>query len=63
MKLRVPVGDELPLKGFEQGNEGYIAPHGAKTEIKVKPDSQRFQLLTPFPAWDGQGFAEHAFID
>ena len=28
--------------------------HGAKTEIRVKPDSQRLQLLTPFPAWDGQ---------
>ena len=54
MKLSEPVGDELPLKGFEQGNEGYIAPHGAKTEIRVKPDSQRLQLLTPFPAWDGQ---------
>ena len=54
MKLSEPVGDELPLKGFEQGNEGYIAPHGAKTEIRVKSDSQRLQLLTPFPAWDGQ---------
>jgi aconitate hydratase len=54
VKLSEPVGDELPLKGFEQGNEGYIAPHGAKTEIRVKPDSQRLQLLTPFPAWDGQ---------
>ena len=41
VKLSEPVGDELPLKGFEQGNEGYIAPHGAKTEIRVKPDSQR----------------------
>lgn len=53
VKLSEPVGDELPQKGFTPGNEGYIAPSGAKTEIKVKPDSQRLQLLTPFPAWDG----------
>lgn len=53
VKLSEPVGDELPQRGFTPGNEGYIAPSGAKTEIKVKPDSQRLQLLTPFPAWDG----------
>ena len=41
------------MRGFTPGNVGYIAPGGAKTEIKVKSDSQRLQLLTPFPAWDG----------
>ena len=53
VKLSEPVGDELPMRGFTPGNVGYIAPGGAKTEIKVKSDSQRLQLLTPFPAWDG----------
>ncbi len=54
VKLAEPVGEELPLNGFAQGNEGYIAPHGTKTEIRVNPSSQRLQLLTPFPAWEGR---------
>ena len=54
VKLTEPVGDELPLRGFASGDEGYIAPGGAKTAINVNPESQRLQLLTPFPAWDGQ---------
>ena len=54
VKLAEPVGDELPLRGFTSGNEGYIAPGGTKTAINVNPASQRLQLLTPFPAWDGQ---------
>ena len=54
VKLAEPVGDELPLRGFTSGNEGYITPGGTKTAINVNPASQRLQLLTPFPAWDGQ---------
>lgn len=54
MKLAEPEGEELPLRGFTSGNEGYIAPSGTKTAINVNPASQRLQLLTPFPAWDGQ---------
>ncbi|MDR0893362.1 MAG: aconitate hydratase [Mediterranea sp.] len=58
VKLDEPVGDELPTKGFTKGNEGYLAPGGAKTAIKVRPDSQRLQLLKPFPAWDGKDLAD-----
>ena len=54
VKLAEPEGEELPLRGFTSGNEGYIAPGGTKTAINVNPASQRLQLLTPFPAWDGQ---------
>lgn len=43
VKLSEPVGDELPLKGFEQEMRIYC-PHGAKTEIRVKPDSQRLSF-------------------
>lgn len=53
VKLSEPVGEELPPQGFESGNEGYIAPANAKKDIVVDPHSQRLQLLTPFPAWDG----------
>ena len=53
VKLAEPVGEELPLKGFTAGSEGYTAPSNVKADIVVDPQSQRLQLLTPFPAWDG----------
>ncbi len=53
IKLAEPIGEELPLKGFASGNEGYIAPSGVNSKISVNPDSLRLQLLKPFPAWDG----------
>lgn len=53
VKLTEPVGDELPSEGFVSGNEGYIIPEGKAVEIRVDPDSQRLQLLKPFPAWEG----------
>lgn len=53
VKLSEPVGEELPAHGFIGGKEGYIAPGKGQTEITVNPHSQRLQLLTPFPAWDG----------
>lgn len=56
VKLSEPQGDELPSAGFVAGNQGYQAPGGEKNEIRVAPDSQRLQLLTPFPAWDGNDF-------
>ena len=54
VKLSEPVGEELPPKGFMAGSEGYIAPSGVKADIVVDPRSQRLQLLTPFPAWNGE---------
>ena len=53
VKLSEPVGEELPLKGFTAGSKGYTAPSNVKADIVVEPQSQRLQLLTPFPAWDG----------
>ena len=54
VKLSEPVGEELPPKGFMEGSEGYTAPSGVKADIVVDPRSQRLQLLTPFPAWNGE---------
>lgn len=55
VKLNEPVGHELPPKGFEVEDAGYQEPaqDGSSVEVIVKPDSQRLQLLEPFPAWEG----------
>lgn len=56
VKLNEPQGEELPSAGFVAGNQGYMAPTGAQDEIIVATDSQRLQLLAPFPTWDGNDF-------
>lgn len=50
VKFDEPTGFELPPKGFEVDDPGYVAPDedGSKVEVKVSPDSKRLQLLTPF---------------
>jgi aconitate hydratase len=47
---------EVPPDGFAQAADGYIPPpaDSSAVEIRVAPDSQRLQLLEPFPAWDGK---------
>ena len=52
--LQPPSGDELPSKGFDPGQETYQAPAGSQVAVKVDPNSQRLQLLTPFKPWDGK---------
>lgn len=58
IKLVPPTGEELPKRGFDQGESGYIAPHmdSAKVKIAVDPQSTRLQLLEPFQPWDGKDF-------
>ncbi len=48
--LDEPTGWELPPKGFEVKDDGYLAPvaDGSGVEVKVAEDSERLQLLTPF---------------
>jgi aconitate hydratase len=55
IKLDPPAGDELPVKGFDAKDIGYIAPaaDGSRLEVPVDPNSKRLQLLEPFPAWNG----------
>ncbi|WP_028892478.1 aconitate hydratase [Tenacibaculum sp. 47A_GOM-205m] len=45
-----PTGWELPPKGFEVKENGYLAPEedGSHVEIVVNPNSERLELLTPF---------------
>jgi aconitate hydratase len=53
--LEVPVGEELPSKGFDVEDAGYIEPaeDGSDIVVKVNEVSERLQLLEPFSAWDG----------
>ncbi|NQY28890.1 MAG: aconitate hydratase [Flavobacteriaceae bacterium] len=48
--LDEPTGWELPPKGFEVKEDGYLAPtaDGSGVKIVVADDSERLQLLTPF---------------
>jgi aconitate hydratase len=58
--LTEPVGETLPSRGFESGDEGFLPPpeNGSGIEVVVDPKSERLQLLEPFPAWDGADFLE-----
>jgi aconitate hydratase len=60
VKLDPPSGDELPRKGFTPGKQGYLPPskNGTRLRVKVAPDSDRLQVLTPFPPWDGEDFVD-----
>ncbi len=50
VKLDEPLGIELPPKGFEVEDAGYLAPmeDGSGVQVKVDPKSERLQLLDPF---------------
>lgn len=58
VKLKEPVGKELPPKGFEAGESGYIEPTMQKESVVVDPNSKRIQLLAPFAPWDGKDFVD-----
>ncbi len=48
--LDEPTGWELPPKGFEVKDDGYLAPEedGSGVIINVNSESERLELLTPF---------------
>jgi aconitate hydratase len=53
--LDEPTGWELPPKGFEVKDNGYLAPEedGSGVVISVADNSERLQLLTPFTPLGG----------
>jgi aconitate hydratase len=57
--LDEPTGMELPSKGFDVKDPGYLAPSedGSSIAIKVAADSERLQLLEPFEPWDGKNLS------
>ncbi|TML65450.1 MAG: aconitate hydratase [Actinobacteria bacterium] len=64
VRLEPPVGEELPSLGFESGEEGFQAPpdDASGVEVVVDPNSERLQLLEPFPAWNGSDYTELALL-
>jgi aconitate hydratase len=56
VRLDPPQGIELPPKGFDVEDNGYLAPieDSSGIEVVVKSDSERLQILSPFSPWDGQ---------
>ncbi len=61
VRLDEPVGIDLPPQGFDPGEDTFVPPPAdaaerARVEVVVAPDSERLQLLEPFPAWDGEDY-------
>ena len=56
VKLDEPTGWELPPKGFEVEDAGYLEPveDGSDINVVVDKKSERLQLLDPFKPWDGK---------
>jgi len=48
--LEEPTGFELPPKGFDVDDPGFVAPvtDGSNVDVTVSEESERLQLLTPF---------------
>jgi len=55
VKLKEPLGIEMPLNGFAVEDAGYQEPakDGSSVDVIVALASERLQLLEPFPAWEG----------
>ncbi len=54
--LDEPTGAEFPARGFEVKDPGYISPaaDGSGVQVKIDPQSNRLQALSPFQPWDGR---------
>jgi len=64
VKLQEPTGYELPPKGYEVKDAGFITPgnEGNQIIIQIDPKSQRLQKLVPFPVWDGKDLIEQRLL-
>lgn len=64
VKLEEPKGYELPPRGYDMEDSGYIAPASNDSEIIIKIDanSQRLQELKPFPGWDGDDILDQPLL-
>jgi aconitate hydratase A / 2-methylisocitrate dehydratase len=64
-KLAVPkTAPEVPPKNFDRGRSAYVAPpqDGGKIALNIDPNSERLQVLEPWPAWDGQDFIDMSVL-
>ena len=58
-KLEAPkTAPEVPARNFEKGRSMYVAPppDGSGITLSVSPQSERLQMMEPWPAWDGKDF-------
>lgn len=58
IKLAEPQGDVFPAKGFEVKDNGYQAPGGITSGIRIDPASTRLQVLEPFAPWNGDDLTD-----
>ncbi|HEY3484286.1 MAG TPA: aconitate hydratase, partial [Ilumatobacteraceae bacterium] len=58
VKLDAPVGEVLPDRGYDPGQNTFTPPpaDGSGVVVEVSPTSDRLQLLEAFPAWDGNDY-------
>ncbi len=51
---------EVPERDFARGVSAYVAPpdDGSSIELTVSPDSERIELMEPWPAWDGNDYLD-----
>ena len=51
---------EVPARDFARGVSAYVAPpdDGSSIELSVSPDSERIELMEPWPAWDGNDYLD-----
>jgi aconitate hydratase len=54
-----PRARSCRARGFAKGEEGFEAPAASgDLQVVIPPDSERLQILQPFPRWDGKDFTE-----
>ena len=60
-KLEPPKpAPEVPAEGFDKGASSFYPPpeDGSDIEVAVAPDSERLQVMMPWPVWDGADFLD-----
>jgi aconitate hydratase len=58
-KFEAPkTAPEVPARNFDKGRNMYVAPpaDGSGITLTVSPQSERLQMMEPWPAWDGKDF-------
>lgn len=62
-KFQPPPQVDLPSKGYQEADSGYVAPLADRSTLRVdiSPTSDRIQRLDPFSPWHGKDF-EHLAI-
>ncbi|GAB0490251.1 hypothetical protein MMPV_001483 [Pyropia vietnamensis] len=59
-KLELPIGEELPSRGYDPGEDTFQPPMDDPSGVKVVVDesSARLQLLEPFSPWNGSDYKD-----